>query len=598
MGEWHRTGYREIDLVDYNTRNLKTNAALHFRLNPENDFESTELIFAGSYSQGTTVYQGDNRFSLKNIRFWQTRAEIRKKEKFFLRVYRTHDDAGDSYDPYFTALQLQRSAKGQVDWVKDYVNYWQDSIDSRILALEYPQIEIINGEIQPYDFEGAAAWMATHQDSLAIWHNEAEIHANMAGTGGSVNFFEPGTQRFEEEFKRITSAKSNILEDGTRFVDHSALTHVQGEYTFTPSFLEFFKVGGSARRYTPLSEGTIFYDTADIKITNTEFGFYFGGEKKFADDQLTAAATLRVDKNENFDWLTSPALSLVWKPRANNYLRLSFSSAIRNPTLTDQYLNLNVGPATLAGNINGVDSLITVESFREFLDVPNPDPALLKYFNIGPIKPEKVKSFEIGYRTTLLNSLYVDAGYYYSIYNDFLGFNIGIDAAFGASGRPTKVDIFRYAANSTNQVTTQGFSIGMNYYFWKFYQLSGNYSWNKLNKEFSDDPIIPAFNTPEHKFNIGFSARNIQTQRLKNFGFKLNYKWIQGFIFEGSPQFTGFIPTYDLLDVQLNYFFPKAGVTVKAGASNVLNNMQFQTYGGPRIGRLAYLSFLYEFKEK
>jgi len=192
----------------------------------------------------------------------------------------------------------------------------------------------------------------------------------------------------------------------------------------------------------------------------------------------------------------------------------------------------------------------------------------------------------------------MDASYYYSIYNDFLGFNIGIDADFGASGRPTKVDIFRYAANSTNQVTTQGFSIGMNYYFWKFYQFSGNYSWNKLNKEFSDDPIIPAFNTPEHKFNIGFSARNIQSRGLKNFGFKLNYKWIKGFIFEGSPQFTGFIPTYDLLDVQVNYFFPKAGITVKAGASNVLDNMQFQTYGGPRIGRLAYLSFLYEFKEK
>ena len=57
-------------------------------------------------------------------------------------------------------------------------------------------------------------------------------------------------------------------------------------------------------------------------------------------------------------------------------------------------------------------------------------------------------------------------------------------------------------------VTTQGFSIGLNYYFAKYYQLKGNYSWNVLNTN-SDDPIIPAFNTPEHKYNIGFSGRDM-----------------------------------------------------------------------------------------
>ena len=603
MGQWHRTGYREVDLVDYNTRNLKTNAAFHFRLNPEKEDASTEVILGGNYSRGTTVYQGDNRFSLKNIQFWQTKAEIRQKDKFFLRMYRTQDDAGDSYDPYFTALQLQNSAKNQVEWVKDYLNYWQDNVDPRIIELGYPelQIDIVDGmPVISFDQEGADNWLVDFQDSLTMWHAMAEQAANLAGAagGGSVDFYEPGTQRFEEEFDRITSAKSNSLEDGTRFISRSALTHVQGEYTFKPGFLEYFKVGASGRRYSPDSEGTIFFDTADVKITNSEFGFYAGGEKKFANDKLTGSATLRVDKNENFDWLSSRALSMVWKPRANNFLRLSFSSAIRNPTLSDQFLNLNVGRATLAGNVDGVENLITLESFQDYLDDPDLNINLLDSFSIPGVKPEQVRTFEIGYRTTLFNSLYVDAGYYYSIYNDFLGFNIGIDAEFGENGRPVDVDIFRYSANSTNEVTTQGFSIGLNYYFWDFYQLSGNYSWNKLNKEFEDDPIIPAFNTPEHKFNISISGRNIQTSGPKNFGFKINYKWIDGFLFEGSPQFTGFIPSYDLLDVQINYFFPKLDLTMKVGASNVLNNEQFQTYGGPRIGRLAYLSFLYEFKKK
>ena len=131
--------------------------------------------------------------------------------------------------------------------------------------------------------------------------------------------------------------------------------------------------------------------------------------------------------------------------------------------------------------------------------------------------------------------------------------------------------------------------------------IAGNYSWNRLNKEFDDDPIIPAFNTPEHKFNISFSGRDVKFdlggRQINGLGFNLNYKWIQGFIFEGSPQFTGLIPSYDLLDAQINYKVPSINTTFKIGASNLLNNLQFQTYGGPRIGRLSYISAVYEFKK-
>ena len=114
----------------------------------------------------------------------------------------------------------------------------------------------------------------------------------------------------------------------------------------------------------------------------------------------------------------------------------------------------------------------------------------------------------------------------------------------------------------------------------------------------TDDPIIPAFNTPEHKYNLSFSGRNVELGKIKNVGFNINYKWIQGFTFQGSPQFTGAIPTYDLLDVQVNYLFPKASTTVKIGASNILDKKQFQVYGGPRIGRMAYIALVYDWVKK
>jgi outer membrane receptor protein involved in Fe transport len=116
----------------------------------------------------------------------------------------------------------------------------------------------------------------------------------------------------------------------------------------------------------------------------------------------------------------------------------------------------------------------------------------------------------------------------------------------------------------------------------------------------TDDPIIPAFNTPEHKYNIGISGRevplNIGNLKINSFGFSVNYKWVDTFIFEGSPQFTGIIPSYGLLDAQINWKINSIDTVVKVGASNLLNNLVFQTYGGPRIGRLAYISLLFELK--
>jgi len=343
-----------------------------------------------------------------------------------------------------------------------------------------------------------------------------------------------------------------------------------------------------------MTDGTSLSDTTS-GISNNEFGVYYGASRKFAQDKLIANGTIRMDKNQNFDAVFSPALSLVYQPKPKHYLRASFSSALRNPTLSDQYLYLNVGPAILSGNLNGVDSLVTLESFGNWRNTTNPD--TIVYFNIDPIKPEKVKTIEFGYRGTLHEKVYVDAGAYYSEYTNFIGYNIGIDGEFGSVldfSQPFQV--YRYAANSKNKVRTQGANIGVNYYFYKEHTLNVNYSFNKIVKTVEDDPIIPAFNTPKNKFNVGISARDwMKSDATGNsWGYSINYKWVEGFLFEGSPQFTGLVPTYDLLDAMVSYNLKKEHTTFKIGASNALNNKQIQTYGGPRIGRLAYISILFD----
>lgn len=592
LGIFHRRGYREVDVVDYDTRNIKANTALHYKIQ-----DDVELIAGVNYGEGTTVYQGDNRFSLKGIKFFQGKLELQKPNKFFIRAYMTTEDAGESYDAYFTALLLQQAAKTNSKWTNNYITHWRNTYKDRVEDFEgYP-----NTNVFPFDFATQSMVLAQNQDSLFAWHMATQNFVNLNDNPSIGNpFLEPGTPEFEAEFNRITSTLPSAPDNpGTRFYDRSDLYHVQGEYKFTPTFSDII-VGGNYRKYTPDSRGTIFQDTMGRKISNWEYGFYAGLEKKIINNKLKLNVTCRMDKNQNFDYLFSPAVSLVYTPNENQFLRVSFSSAIRNPTLTDQYLYYNVGRAILLGNVDGVDSLVTIESLLDYFNTLNPD--TLVYFNEPGIQPEKVKTIEVGYRATLFEKLWLDAGYYYSFYDDFIGYKFGANLETDIFGFPTSVQPYRLAANAQSRVTTQGFSIGLNYYFPKFLVLAGNYSWNVLNEKGADDPIIPAFNTPEHKFNISLSGRdllfNIGSKTIRNFGFSANYKWVKGFLFEGSPQFTGEIPTYDLLDTQLNYQFKKLRTTLKVGASNVLNKKQFQTYGGPRVGRLAYISLLYEWIKK
>jgi outer membrane receptor for ferrienterochelin and colicin len=192
--------------------------------------------------------------------------------------------------------------------------------------------------------------------------------------------------------------------------------------------------------------------------------------------------------------------------------------------------------------------------------------------------------------------VYLDFSGYYSYYKNFIGYKIGADVdtfSVPIIFPPfTYTDlrfnnVLRVATNAEDVVTTRGVSVGLNYYLGKYYALTTNYSYNILDLGGSDDPLIPAFNTPEHKFNIGFNGRDIQ-----NFSFNINYKWVDGFNYEGSPQFTGYIESYGVLDAQINYKFDKDRLIFKLGSSNVLDNQHYEVYGGPLVGRLYYFSII------
>ncbi|MDA7722486.1 TonB-dependent receptor [Schleiferiaceae bacterium] len=603
LGRFYRPGIEEKHLVDYDTENIKLTTALHYKIE-----EDLTAIYAVNFGSGTTVYQGDNRYSLKDILFLQNRVELQKKDKWFWRAYSTHEDAGNSYDAYFTALRMQDSVVSNQSYNLYYTGLWNIFNKPKVRAmpgapansLPMSQYQSIMDSLiasnpdffnQLHEDNRSNVSIATASDALgAVTIEELESFANQ---------LIPGTSEFNSLKNHITSTL--FTEGGSRFYDKSALYHTQGERTFTYDNGAVFRIGGNFRLYTPKSAGTIFSDTAGTVITNREAGLYGGWEQSFIDERLKLSATGRVDKNQNFRALVSPAVSSVYKATENQTFRLSFSSAIRNPTLADQYLNYNVGRAVLLGNLDGFDSLVTIDNIADYLGKPANERLShdFGYFNVDAIRPEKVKTAEAGYRATIGSRVFVDANYYYSLYDDFIGYIIGAEIEEGTTAidRLKSLQVYRVAANANEQVTTQGFSIGMNTFLGNYQTLTGNYSWNKLTSAVSD-PIVPAFNTPEHKFNLGWNIRNYPWNQddSKLIGAGVNYKWVQGFVFEGSPQFTGSIPSYGLCDAQVSLTRikdnsnKKRTITYKIGASNVLNNKVYQVFGGPLVGRLAYLS--------
>lgn len=609
LRRFYRTGYTEKSITDYNTNNMKANVGLYYKLS-----DDLQLKYAFNYGGGSTIYQGDNRFRLEGITFLQNKLEIEKKDKWFVRAYATHENAGNSYDMYTAGLRLQDAAVEGDQWNTNYSRNWQLNYANRVRWMDgYPnptfplelwvpeQEEFLN---QPHV-----------NDSLVRWHAENRALTDSTFAAGESARYVPGTAAFDSALASIKNARN--VDGGAKFIDRSALYHIQGQYKFNQDWGTVV-VGGDGRYYTPYSEGTIFRDTLSYTvvedslgnetrvdsstnlITNYQFGLFAGVDLAFLeDDALKVNATVRMDKNQNFDVLISPAVSFVYTNPKKHTFRATFSSAIRNPTLSDQYLYLNVGRAILLGNISGYDSLVTVESFDDYRTELNRD--TLQYFNVAPVEPERVKTIEVGYRGAFGKKVYVDMEAYHSWYDKFIGYNIGLDVDFpNNSNLPSNIQAYRMATNAKSQVTTVGFSVGVNYYVFKNYTINGNYSYNELQKQGEEDPLIPAYNTPRNKYNIGFSGRDLQVPftTKTGLGFGINYKWIEGFLFEGSPQFTGSIPSYALLDGQINYNVKKINTTFKVGASNILDNQVYQVYGGPRVGRMAYVSITYDWKPK
>ena len=572
-----RTGYQEKSLVDYNTLNAKINAGFHWNIN-----DKIEASINTYFGTGTTVYTGANRYSLRGFKMAQHKLEFKAKN-WFVRGYTTQENSGDSYIG---------------DAVGSFVNEaWKPSANTSslpaIAGSWFPQYILAFSEGTRQSF---GTFSALKLDTLS--RAVAEVGRLM-----------PGTPGFNTAANAIKSKPVNQA-GGSKFLDRSELwaSEMQLNISDIGNFSNFVEViGGTAwKQWILNSQGTIFADTI-MPIRVNEYGAYLQLKKKLLNDVLTLTASGRYDKQTNYKGKFTPRVAAVIKVAKDNNIRLSYQTSYRFPSNQNQYISLPLGGDKsnyLIGCLPEFQTYfnLTTPGFKGYTAASVFNTNGTGYRNGSPadssrlveavykdVKPETVKSYEIGYKGILSNKLLIDAYFYYSQYDNFLlttavvqsrtGSKLGTYSEFTSNN-------YSYVQNSETRVKSTGWGIGIDYRVYKGYSLYGNVFSDVLK----DVPAgeVTYFNAPKYRINIGVRNDNV----CHNVGFNVVYKWQDENYYEGTF-ITGTLPSFGWLDAQVTYRPKGTKSTFRIGGTNVANNYQRTGYGSPAVGGLYYMSYGY-----
>jgi iron complex outermembrane receptor protein len=606
-----RTGYWEKDLVPGKVDNKKFDAALHYKLG-----RNAEVSYAYRYGVMDGLFQRGNKVQLDNTEIQNHKLEL-KGANYLVRSYVSLESTGDSYNlkPLSDNLDLSHRSN----------NSWRD------------------------------AFKADLQNNLnaGITLDEAMRLARAAADAGR---FEPGTHRFDSmknviininNWDHASATAYGTSSGGAWLRQRSRMYHTDIQYDFTNQikFLDLL-VGADLRVYEVIPDGNNFVDfsrpveerttarddgTFGDNVHYTKYGFFAQATKKLFAEKLKLFGSVRVDQNLEFDPKVNPRVAIVYTVAKNHNFRASFQNGYRFPALFEAMSFVNNGNIRRVGGLpyineglNYLDNSYTLASVNAFNSAVNQDVAdgmttndaaiknkdLLSITNLSPTKPERINSFEVGYKSVLFdNTLTLDIDGYANAYDGFLGqvevsvpyeknnaqannpidqLDAGSDEAAIAmiqANRNTQQRRYRVYTNAKNKYTNYGSSLGVTYNFYKKFTVSGNVNYNAINKNKAKDVFVTGFNTPNWFTNISFGNREV----VKNIGFNVVYRWQQSFVWE-SPLANGTIPAYHTVDAQVTYKLPTLKSTVKVGGTNIFNERYIQYAAGPTIGGLYYVA--------
>ena len=593
-----RTGYLEKDLTNYDVQNVKLDGGLYYKITPQ-----TEASYTYRYGTMNGVFQRGNRIRLQGANVQNHKIEISNPD-FLIRAYVSIENSGNSYAMKPLADNLELSFKTNKKWASDYTTALNNAL--------------------------------TGGDDIVAASNAARAAADYGR-------FTPGTAAFDEQVAKIKSVNdwdiyptsSNPLNTtgGAAFATSSRFYQAEGTWNLH-KYISFANVlvGADYRLYDLIPDGNNFVDfSKPLDERNTpggknihygKVGGFVQAAKPLLENKLNLTASLRIDKNTEYDAKFNPRFSAVYTLNKIHSFRASWQNGFRFPSLFEAFSFVNNGGVRRVGGLpiveqglnyysnaalsssitaftNKVNALRNVTPGLSFNDAALQASNLLKVGNAAPLKPEQINSLEVGYRASLLdNKLFIDAEAYFNSYKYFIG---QLENAVPKSGsvndfsdttvlkslyNNSNATRYRVQANSQFPVKNYGFAAGVTYNIYKTFSASFNANYNKLSQTNPNDPLIPGFNTPDWATNVSFGNRAV----TEHIGFNIVWHWQNSFYWQNLFG-NGTIAAYNTIDAQITYNAPKINSTFKLGGTDILNHKYYQYIGGPTISALYYVTW-------
>jgi len=551
-----RTGYTENEVVDPNSVTYKLSGALHYKLTSR-----LEAIVAGYWGTGNAVYTGSERYSLKNLKMGQYKAELRS-DKWFVRAYTTQENSGESHNLTVTTRLFNEE--------------WKPTLTFDA-----------NGDPTPQPTDWLMQYAFAYMNAKLAGRADLESHnfaRNVADQGRPA----PGSQEFRTIFDAV---RKRPIPQGGLFLDRSDLWMVEGQYNLTEAIkVVDVLVGGNWKKYKLNSKGTLFADKVGEPITIIEYGAYVQVGWEAIKDRLKLTGSGRYDKNENFKGRFTPRVTALLKVAPDQNIRLSYQTAYRFPSTQQQWIDLQVGSGLLIGANKSL--------WEKYGLIENPgyDPATVPPNGTGlvrvpyiEVKPETVTTFEVGYKSLIQKKLLIDASVYYGNYEDFLTrrdvvqFEPGVTPSLDNDYRGISVVV-----NSPEKVKTYGWAAGIEWLLPRNFTLNASASSDKIDDVPSGFRAF--FNAPELRTVLSVGNTGFGPNRY--FSANLSWRWQEGFFYENDFA-QGDLPAYNVVDASVSFKQPKIRSVFKLGANNLFNQYYRTAIGNPSIGGLYYISFAY-----
>ena len=236
--------------------------------------------------------------------------------------------------------------------------------------------------------------------------------------------------------------------------------------------------------------------------------------------------------------------------------------------------------------------------------------ATLPKYQRKTLVPEKITSYEIGYKGLIGKKLFVDAYYYTSKYKNFIGgTSILVPTAAAGPGLPIESGIgsgafkgYSRVANSSQIITSNGFAISANYSITKGYNVGLNFAQNNLDGFTpSAEQQTAGYNTPKNRFNVSFGKRMNSGDK---YGFNVSlrhqdaFTWEAGFVSpsdRGQVSYTNtMVPKVTNLDAQVSVKLASMKSILKIGGTNIGGKPYIQAFGSAAVGSMYYVALTFD----